>query len=352
MPLLSGTGALSARGFGFTTDKPYGAQEYTAVGTYSFLVPRGVTSLSIVTVGGGGGGTQAVEYSGTTPIPAAPSGTPIYGSGGGALAYVNSISVTPGEFLTVVVGSGGAGGRYNADYGNGILFGGDGTNSYVSRGATKLVEAGGGKSGNTAANGGVVVTGTGYPGGAGGAGTDDGQHWWGVGSGGAGGYSGAGGAGGNANANGSNGSGGSPGGGAGGTACYYNQSIYTFYLYLGGGSGGGIGLLGEGSSGTGGVTGSSGSVPNVSSVVKAGGGTGGSGGENGQSPFNNIGSATGGRPGAGSSCTGSSERYDNNTGTSIYSAPVGAQGGHGAVRLIWATDGTTRAFPSTNTGNL
>lgn len=351
MPLLSGTGALSARGFGFTTDKPYGAQEYLTPGTYSFLVPRGVTSLSIVTVGAGGGGTESVDYVGTVPTPAAPSGTPIYGGGGGALAYANSIAVTPGEFLTVVVGTGGSGGRPNGDYGNGYFFGGDGTSSSVARGATKLVEAGGGKSGNTAANGGVVLTGTGYAGGAGGAGTDDGQHWWGSGSGGAGGYSGAGGAGGNANANGSNGSGGSPGGGAGGTACNYNLSIYTYYLYLGGGSGGGVGLLGEGSSGTGGVKGSTGTVTS-STVVKAGGGTGGSGGANGDSPFNETGSATGGGPGGGGSATGSRETYNNNTGTSVYSAPVGARGAHGGVRIIWATDGTTRAFPSTNAGNL
>jgi hypothetical protein len=39
--------------------------------------------------------------------------------------------------------------------------------------------------------------------------------------------------------------------------------------------------------------------------------------------------------------------------SSIYSSSTGQNGGNGAVRIIWSTNpAVTRAFPSTNTGNL
>jgi hypothetical protein len=37
-------------------------------------------------------------------------------------------------------------------------------------------------------------------------------------------------------------------------------------------------------------------------------------------------------------------------GSSIGGTPTGGAGGSGAVRIIWP--GTSRSFPSTNTGNL
>jgi hypothetical protein len=43
-----------------------------------------------------------------------------YGGGGGALAYQNSISVAPGQQITVTVGQGGSGGTGGAG-GNGAV---------------------------------------------------------------------------------------------------------------------------------------------------------------------------------------------------------------------------------------
>lgn len=62
---------------------------------YTFTVPAGVTSISAVAIGGGGGSDM---FKG---------GSTIYWSGGGwggDLSYANNISVTPGEELTVYVG--------------------------------------------------------------------------------------------------------------------------------------------------------------------------------------------------------------------------------------------------------
>ena len=59
-----------------------GSQSYTTAGTYSWVAPTGVTSVSVVAVGGGGT------------------------SGGGALGYKNNITVSPGTGYTVVVGAG------------------------------------------------------------------------------------------------------------------------------------------------------------------------------------------------------------------------------------------------------
>ena len=69
-------------------------REFVTPGTYSFIVPPNVTSLSMVAVGGGGGGAGNVNDGG--------------GGGGCALFWRNNVPVTPGEFLTVVVGAGGA----------------------------------------------------------------------------------------------------------------------------------------------------------------------------------------------------------------------------------------------------
>lgn len=98
----------------------------TTVGSSTFTVPSGVYDISVYIWGGGGGGSYC--YSDC--------------SGGGAGGYVSgSISVIPGEVLTIVVGAGGAS-RSNA--GNG--YGGKG--SSISRGGTLLAAAGGGGGGN------------------------------------------------------------------------------------------------------------------------------------------------------------------------------------------------------------
>ena len=247
--------------FGGSKSGPSGQQEYTTPGTYSWVAPAGVTSVSVVCVGPGG-----TSY-------------------GGSLGYKNNYAVTPGNSYTVVVGAGGAS-----------------TDSYFV--STAVVKGG---HGNTTPS---------YAGdGGGNGGFSQGNASQG-GGGGAGGYSGNGGAGAdNSGSGNTSGSGGTGGGGGGGGATDDGSGTAV------GAGGGGVGILGQGTSGTGGGSG-------------AGGGGGGSGGLAG------LGwEAENGRGGA----------YGGSSGFNWVS---GARGPHGvgAVRIIWP--GSTRQFPSTNTGNV
>ena len=216
-----------------------------------FTAPAGVTSVSVVCVGGGG-------------------------AGGGALAYKNNITVTPGANYNIQVGAPG----YNIG-GAGSNNGTSGTLSqFVSSGATVVAE--GGVTGSTTratqqgqydggGDGGYSYNGGGYSGG------------------GAGGYSGNGG---DAEIGYTVGPDANSGAGAGGDWAYNG--------------GGGVGVLGKG------TTGSSGS----------GGGGGGSGGTAGIAQgTENAASVTGGTYGGG--FTG---RWEGN------------QGGPGAVRVIWGAN--------------
>lgn len=141
---------------------------YTSSST--FTVPTGVTSISVICVGGGASGSQFGVSGGYVQ-----GGS---GGGGGAVAWRNNISVTPGNTHTVTVG---ARGEITADIGYyGQQVGQDGGDSifYDSNGTTKLVEAGGGSAGTSVASGGAggtVAVGTGYSGGAGGNGTSGGS---------------------------------------------------------------------------------------------------------------------------------------------------------------------------------
>ena len=83
---------------------PVGQAEYTTPGTYSWTAPAGVTSVSVVCVGGGGGG---IAFSGSFNDYA------MNGGGGGGLGWKNNISVIPGQSYTVVVGAGGSKGAYS-----------------------------------------------------------------------------------------------------------------------------------------------------------------------------------------------------------------------------------------------
>ena len=292
----AGFGACSAAS-NSVTPAVVGQQAYTTAGDFSYVVPAGVTSISVVTVGGGGGGggTNCTQSRG--------------GGGGGALAYVNNISTTPGETLSVRVGIAGAGGPNVANGCNGGF-------SRLQRGATCLVSAGGGNGGNLTrflpTPGGTVLNGTGGAGGEGGTASASA----GTGGGGAGGYSGAGGAGNSCACNGGSAAACSGGGGGGASG---NISAY------GGGGGGGVGILGKGTTGTGGI-------------YIGGGGVGGSGGANGYAAPNGL-----DRGGAGGA-------YGGGGGGANDDGAAGADGGGGAVRIIWP--GTSRSFPSTNTGNL
>lgn len=83
-------------GDGVTGSDP--AIQWIAAGTYSFTVPRGVTSLNAQGIaGGGGGGSGASRGNG--------------GGGSGGYLPTTAISVTPGEVVTVQVGSGGNSGQ-------------------------------------------------------------------------------------------------------------------------------------------------------------------------------------------------------------------------------------------------
>lgn len=277
--LIIGTNGAAAS----PSTAPAGQQSYTTAGTFSWVAPAGVTSVSVVCIGGGGGAVASVNAN------------EFQWGAGGALAYANNITVAPGNSYTVIVGAVGA-----PSY-SGNTNGGDSSFNSTS------CKAGGGATGSAigiAAAGGVVIYGTGGAGGA--SGTVTAGSFSRAGGGGAGGYSGAGGNGGNAGASGTSGAGGGAGGGGG----YTQGSGLTNAA-----SGGGTGIFGEASSGTGGgpgVNGNPGSNGTIGATLLVGGNYGGGG----------AGSAFGGD-------------------------------GGGAVRIIWAgTSGITRAFPSTNTGDL
>ena len=270
-----------------------GQLTYTIPGSYSFVCPPDVTSVSVVCVGGGG-------QSGSS------KGTDSTGGGGGGLGYKNNITVVPGNSYLVVVGEGG---RYDDSHLSGI---GGGDSYFISNTTVAGLGGKGGTTyGNPGAGGGYVGDGGGNGGAGGAANSLQG------GGGGAGGYSGNGGDG-LSSASGSSGAG---SGGAGGGG------------YKAGG--GGVGVLGIG------TTGAASSSGNI--------GKGGSGGADSiiksetVSYINNAGVASettfmlargigGAYGGGGGSCV-------------LY-----GDGADGAVRIIWPGD--SRAFPSTNTGDV
>jgi len=248
-----------------------GQIEYTTAGTYSFLVPVGITSISVVAVGGGA--AAAITGSGVGGDPRS------IGGGGGALAWKNNIPVVENQTVSVVVGTGGLVDRQN---------GGD---SYISVGGVIYAGAGGGKTAVPGAYPSNAVpaelAGTrfgifdgGGNGGAPGVGNSPRS------GGGAGGYT----------ADAGTGLGGSAGHG-------FGDGIV-------GSGGGGVGILGSGASGA-----------NSSSVTEGGGG--GSGGTTG------FGGVAGTRSGAGGGYGGGGGVEDQATKF----APV--TGGGGAVRIIW-----------------
>jgi hypothetical protein len=257
-----------------------GEVTYSTPGSATFVVPAGITSVSVVVVGGGGGGPASTCNCG--------------GGGGGGLCYLNSIPVTPGASIPVVVGAGGAAGAVGTQSSfNGTLI------------------AYGGGAGSSSGPGGAGGSGTGgtcYSGGTGGSFTGGGSPYH-AGAGGAAGYAGNGGQGSWASGsscqnNATAGSGGGGGGGGGGSDP----------ANCGGGSGaggGGVGLFGQGANGSAGP----------SSCSCGGWGTGGGGG-------------SGGTAGTGTS-TGVGGNYGGGGGSGA--------GAPGAVRIMW---GPGRSFPS------
>jgi hypothetical protein len=124
-------------------EMPRGESTYAMPGTFTWVCPAGVTSVSVVCIGAGGAGRVATAGSAA-------------GGGGGAIAWVNNLSVTPGVSYSVVVGLGGRGTT-------------SGGKSFFNNTAT--VSALGGLSTNsgTGGAGGTVEAGTGFSGGSGGS---------------------------------------------------------------------------------------------------------------------------------------------------------------------------------------
>jgi hypothetical protein len=280
-------------------------EEFTVPGTFTWVAPAGVTSVSVVAVGAGGG-------------PAIDGSNGASGAGGGGLGWKNNISVTPGDSYTVEVGAGGTRVTSGTAPSGGDSFFIDDTT------VAGLGGAGG------VANASVNQPGGGFVGDGGGAGGDGGNRAGGTnsagGGGGAGGYSGKGGDGGDSDAlSGTLAESGAGGGGGGGGRCGSNDSS---------GSGGGVGIYGEGPSGSGGAN----------SGNDGAGGFGGSGGGDASeasltAPGSVYGTGNLSTPGlfGGGGCAAETATAEQ------------ADGAGGAVRIIW---GAGRAFPATFTEDV
>lgn len=205
----------------------------------TWVVPSGVSSITVKMWGGGGGG-GGNGGSGQTG-----------GAGGGGGYATSIISVTPGESLTIDVGGGGGGATAGCLANTGRGTGGSGTTGPGGDGGNPSAAGcsgpgGGGGGGSFVKRGSTILIAAG--GGGGGGGTES--------SGGAG----AGGGGGVNGANGTN----STGGVAGASATSAGVSRSTPASDSSGGGGGGGGYLGGGAGGN----------PTTDAVGAAGGGGG------------------------------------------------------------------------------
>lgn len=305
---FTGTGSsspISVAGLTIGTSYTFKVKATNAVGygpcsaASNAVVPAAIGQQAYTTAG-----TYTwVAPAGVTSVSVVVIGGGAGGGGGGGLTYKNNQAVTPGSSYTVIVGAGGSDGdggtsRFNTT----ILATGGGkvrSQYYPPCGAFRNFAYGGGGSGGTASfSGGGVPVNAGCASGGGGAA----------------GYTANGGCGVNVYSYcccGTSilvpGNGGSAGD-AGNSGGYGGAGLYCWPARAGAGGGGqGIYGLGLGASyrGTNGGNGAQYS-PGAGGLYGGGGGQGGGG-----------------------ACAG---------------------GGRGAVRIIWP--GTTRAFPSTNTGDL
>jgi hypothetical protein len=309
----------------------------TFLSTGSWIVPSGVTSVSAFLVGAGGGGAGHL-LSGQNGITNTGSGG---GGAGGSTIWAETVPVTPGELLNIIIGNGGSAGTAAG------TAGGNGGTTSIKRGSSTLLEVGGGGGGKqtwalfdpyTISTGGVtenggsanisytidpnILSAGNFAFSAGGAGgSTDGQR--GGGGGGAGGYTGQGGSGaGRTTQEPSAGSGGGGGGAHESTNFYFIGAEGGVYDPNTGGGGGGVGLTGTGVSGAAGTQG-----PSASYTIDKNG-KGGSSGEDGTGTGGVFGGGGGGSSGGNS--------------TAI-PGDIGASGAKGAVRLVW---GTGYAYPN------
>jgi hypothetical protein len=124
-------------------------------GTNDFVIPIGVTEISVTATGGGGGGGGGGYGTGGE---SSGSGG---GGGSGFTTTVSNIAVTALETLTVVVGAGGAAGASHYSR-SAIGNGGNGAASTISRGASILLTAAGGNGGTGGRESQTVAGGTGF----------------------------------------------------------------------------------------------------------------------------------------------------------------------------------------------
>lgn len=332
---LSGqaSGAVSMNAFhGKSAGPVTGSITYTP-GSYTFTVPSGVTSISVVGVSGGGAGASAGVLSFTCPscscVTYCCHRGGLTGGGGGGLFYRNNISVTPGQTYCITVGAGGVASFPTSGSGGITRFSGHGNCSYSGGGGGGHVNTSisCGRS-NPGANGTAYVscgwTGN-YGGGGGAVCYPSSSYSAAAGGAGAAGYSGSGGQGANNRSSGCAGTGCGGGGGGGGNAYAVCRGTHQYT----GGAGGGVGVNGGSGNGSAGGTNQQG----------GGGGTGGTAGGNGTYRSAGPSGGTYGGGGAGGllwSC-------------GSYHTTAGGNGGAGVLRIIWP--GTTRQFPSTNAGS-
>lgn len=108
----------------------YGSIRYETPGTFQWTVPSNCNQVVLNGCGGGGGGN------GNYGLP-----------GGGAECIMNvKRTVTPGEVLTIVVGTGGAGAAGSATVAGSIIAGGNGANTTIT-GSFGVITIAGGKGG-------------------------------------------------------------------------------------------------------------------------------------------------------------------------------------------------------------
>jgi hypothetical protein len=292
-----------------------GERIITKIGASSWIVPNGVTSVSIVAVGAGGGGAATNDQR--------PNG-----GNGGDLRWRNNIPVTPGSRIWVTIGTGGT--SFKANIKKGQYAGTDGTETevrFINSKGSLILRSAGGRGGRTVngpqplnAGNSTVINASrqigGGSGGQGGEGRTPEKATAGGGGGGAGGYTGNGGKGGDWQSSGRDGRGGAGGGGSGG------QGTGTA-----GGGGGGVGLFGRGINGDGGNSPSS----------RKNGNSGKTGSRNLHKGIDltektsfgfNYGGGGGGK--------------GEFMGNAIKSVVSTQHGGNGAVRIIW---GPGRSFP-------
>ena len=304
-----GSSNYSDRTFNIKSIVNAGEVLFDSTGSRTWTVPEGVTSICAVMVGGGGG-CRSSSYQSS-------------GAGGG-LGYKNHIPVSPGDTVSVTVGTGGG---VNAS---------GGTSSITVNSNTYSATGGGAGSGYNFIPGGSPSANC-DGGGNGGIGKPAARNTIGQytasGGGGAAGYTGNGGA---AAGNIFSGSfsedyrsaeSGQGGGGGGGSGVSWDSPNYIGT----GAGGGGVGLYGQGANGDAGII----DVEPTNGIDFYILGMGGSGGNNGLCPQTSPGN--GGKYGG-----GGGGYYSNN---SVGLNWTDYRGGHGGVRIIW---GTESAFPRTN----